>query len=232
MRVLGVEPGRTLRAGVVGEGIGRARVVSTEPSTVTVTLAGIGDGPDPVATAPPVDLVLALPRPKALRRILRLVAAMGVRRLTLVNAWRVEKSYFSSPVLEPAAIERELLLGAEQGATARLPEVRIERLFVPYVERLEEEVLGGPPAGPRLVAHPGAPAGATPLAKALRRGGEALLAIGPEGGWIEDELGSFSRAGFEQVSLGPWILPTEAAVPAALAQLHLLRRPSAAPSPD
>lgn len=214
LRVLGVEEGRTLRAGVLGEGIGRARVVAVEPAAVTVALEGIGGQPDPAATGPPVDLILALPRPKALRRILRLVAAMGLRRLHLVNAWRVEKSYFSSPVLEPGSVERELLLGAEQGGTARLPGVVVERLFVPFLERLEEEA-----AGVRRVAHPGGePVGRT----SLEPGGETLLAIGPEGGWIAEELGSFDRAGFEQVSLGPWILPTEAAVTAALAQLHLL----------
>jgi 16S rRNA U1498 N3-methylase RsmE len=261
VEVLRVEPGRTLRAGVVGRGIGRARVVALagpadpidpadpaapgEPDrpAVDVILEGIGTEPDRIAEGPPVDLVLAVPRPKALRRILRLVAALGVRRLTLVNAWRVEKSYFSSPVLEPEAIDRELLLGAEQGGTARLPEVAIERLFVPFVERLEAQE----PTGPRLVAHPDPEA--RPLSTVLRgpAGGAAgagrpdgpggpgksggsgagadrtpvLLAIGPEGGWIPDELGSFDRAGFTAIRLGPWLLPTEAAVTAALAQLHL-----------
>ena len=149
---------------------------------------------------------------------------MGVGRLHLVNAWRVEKSYFSSPVLEPERIERELLLGAEQGMIPRLPEVSVHRFFVPFMEALETEE----PAGPRLAAHPGAPpleeVVAGTLGSASVEDARTLLAVGPEGGWIDDELGSLDRAGFTRVSLGPWTLTTEGAVTAALAQLALLRR--------
>jgi len=217
-RVLDVAPGRKLRAGVLGQGIGTGRVTAVDPVSVELVVEGIDPEADRVAAGPPVDLILAVPRPKALRRVLRLVATLGVRKLTLTNAWRVERSYFASPVLEPEAIERELLLGAEQGGTARLPEVAIERLFVPFIERLEAE----PPAGRRWVAHP---AGEAIADMASDRSDETLLAhlaIGPEGGWIDDELGSFDRAGFRPVSLGPWVLTSEAAVAVALGQLHLL----------
>ena len=149
-RVLDVAPGRKLRAGVLGQGIGTGRVTAVDAVSVELVVEGIDPEADRVAAGPPVDLILAVPRPKALRRVLRLVATLGVRKLTLTNAWRVEKSYFASPVLAPEAIERELRLGAEQGGTARLPEVTIERLFVPFIERLEAE----PPAGRRWVAHP------------------------------------------------------------------------------
>jgi len=240
LRVLGVTEGQTLRAGVVGRGPGTARVVGVETGSVKaveVVVEHVGEVPDRVAAGPPVDLILALPRPKALRRILRLVAAMGVRRLTLINAWRVEKSYFQSPLLEPEAIRKELLLGAEQGGTARLPEVSVERFFVPCVEGLEKE--GG--GRPRILAHPGAPMieevsveqvvgeeeGGTGL------GAGCLLAIGPEGGWIEPELGSFDRAGFQRASFGPWVLTTEAAVAVALGQVAVVSRRarSGRPSP-
>jgi len=214
-RVLGVAPGRKLRAGVLGQGIGTARVTAVDAVSVELVVEGIDPEADRVAAGPPVDLILAVPRPKALRRVLRLVATLGVRELTLTNAWRVEKSYFASPVLAPEAIERELRLGAEQGGTARLPEVTIERLFVPFIERLEAE----PPAGRRWVAHP---AGEAMADTASDQSDPTLLAIGPEGGWIEDELGSFDRAGFRPVSLGPWVLTSEAAVAVALGQLYLL----------
>ncbi len=246
-RVLSVAAGRRLRAGVLGRGIGTARV------TAVGGVDGVGgervdlilEGPWTTPSPPLADLILALPRPKALRRILRLCAALGVGRLDLVNAWRVEKSYFSSPVLEPAAIERELRLGAEQGGTSRLPEVAVHRLFVPFLERFDSE----PPVRPRLLAQPGASplgpsalsawvgastgsddgqvaepgsTGAPPPPPPSAQDGRPLLAIGPEGGWIEDELGSFDRAGFRPVSLGPWILTSEAAVAVAVGQLQVL----------
>lgn len=216
MRVLGVAPGREVRVGVVGGGMGIAEVVRVEGDAVELAVEGCREAPpEPLA-----DLTLALPRPKALRRLLRLVATLGVGRLDLVNAWRVERSFFSSAVLEAEAIRRELLLGAEQGVTSRLPEVRLHRFLMPYLEALEAELVAAP-VRPLLLAHPGA--GAT-LAEIHGSGAgrRPLLAIGPEGGWVEKELASFRALGFRPVALGPWVLTTEAAVAVALGQIALL----------
>jgi len=68
-----------------------------------------------------------------------------------------------------------------------------------------------------LIAHPGAP----PLD---RMPGDVVLAIGPEGGWIDRELETFIARGFRPFSIGTGILRSEAAVAAALGQLALLER--------
>jgi 16S rRNA (uracil1498-N3)-methyltransferase len=49
---------------------------------------------------------------------------------------------------------------------------------------------------------------------------EATLAIGPEGGWTNEEFASAAAAGFREASLGKLILRTETAVIAALASLN------------
>jgi len=49
------------------------------------------------------------------------------------------------------------------------------------------------------------------------RTGEVVLAIGPEGGWAEDELRLFQQAGWLAASLGPTILRAETAAIAAAA---------------
>jgi 16S rRNA (uracil1498-N3)-methyltransferase len=58
-----------------------------------------------------------------------------------------------------------------------------------------------------------------PLAQAVRAAasGETTLAIGPEGGWTEEEIALFEGAGWQSVSLGPTILRAETAAIAALA---------------
>lgn len=227
VRVLRVVTGQRVRAGVVGGATGTAEVLRIEGDAVEVRVETDRE-PPPVPPAPPAetpDLVLALPRPKALRRVLRLAATMGVARLDLVNAWRVEKSFFESPVLAPEAIRRELLLGAEQGGTTRLPEVALHRLLMPFLNTLEAD-----PRTPRLLAHPSAPdpiEGAIEKARAGReadRPHRSLIAIGPEGGWIEKELRSLQALHFHPVHLGPWTLTTEAAVAVTLGQLALLAR--------
>ena len=64
--------------------------------------------------------------------------------------------------------------------------------------------------------------GAASLKKALNGRSAKLctLAIGPEGGWTDEELVAARAAGFEEVSLGENILRTETAVIAALAAVN------------
>lgn len=212
-KVLRVEAGRLLRAGVLGGRCGTAEVqrVAADGVALRLTLDG---PPSPAAV---VDLIVALPRPQALHRTLQLAAAMGVGRLDLIRSWRVEKSFFSSPSLAPDAIRRHLLLGAEQGMITRLPSVHIHHRFKPFLDELD------PATGAlRLLAHPEAA-----LLEAVwpqEASGRLTVAIGPEGGWIDREVASFRALGFLPFSLGPWILRVEAAVAAALAQLALLKR--------
>ena len=214
--VLRAAPGRTVRVGVIGGGVGEGRVVSVADDRVELT---VDIDEESVPDDPWIDLIVALPRPAVLHRVLQTVAAMGVGRLELLAAWRVEKSFFSSPALCEPAIRKHLLLGAEQAMTTRLPQVEIRRLLVPFVRELGQR--RDPPR--RLLAHPEA-ARTFESVFSLARGERLEIAIGPEGGWIDREVETFRQAGFEPFSLGPWVLRVEAAVTAALAQAELLRR--------
>ena len=216
LKVLRVEPGRELRLGVLGGGRGTGRVRGVTGGEVELAVEIDGQPPPP----PWIDLIVALPRPAVLHRVLQTAAAMGVGRLDLTAAWRVEKSFFGSPSLADDKIRRHLVLGAEQGMVTRLPEVRLHRLLVPFVRKLEARA--DPPHG--LLAHPGA---AEPFEAVFPGGGRIEIAIGPEGGWIDREVATFEQAGFAPFALGPWILRSEAAVTSALAQAELLRRLSA-----
>ncbi|AYC34637.1 16S rRNA (uracil(1498)-N(3))-methyltransferase [Pseudomonas cavernae] len=159
----------------------------------------------------PLTLLLALPRPKMLKRILQTVAAMGVPRLVLLNSYRVEKSFWQTPFLEPAALREQLILGLEQARDTVLPEVLIEKRFKPFVEdrlpAIAAETLG-------LVGHPG---DYPPCPRAVEQA--VTLAIGPEGGWIPYEVDKLREAGLQPVQLGARILRVETAVPVLLARL-------------
>ncbi|WP_394561350.1 16S rRNA (uracil(1498)-N(3))-methyltransferase [Aquipseudomonas alcaligenes] len=159
----------------------------------------------------PLTLLLALPRPKMLKRVLQTVAAMGVPRLVLLNSYRVEKSFWQTPFLEPDAIREQLILGLEQARDTVLPEVTIEKRFKPFVEdrlpAIAADTLG-------LVGHPGDyPACPRALSEPV------TLAIGPEGGWIAYEVEKLGEAGLAPVQLGERILRVETAVTALLARL-------------
>ena len=159
----------------------------------------------------PLTLLLALPRPKMLRRVLQTVAAMGVPRLILLNSYRVEKSFWQTPFLEPAALREQLILGLEQARDTLLPEVIIEKRFKPFVEDRLPALAAGSLG---LVGHPGA---YPPCPRAVEQ--PVTLAIGPEGGWIPYEVEKLQQAGLHPVQLGERILRVETAVTALLARL-------------
>jgi RsmE family RNA methyltransferase len=199
--------GRELVVGRWRGAIGRGRVTRVEGDEVELTVTLDGAPPPKL----PMTVLLALPRPKTLRRALQAVATLGVARLFLVNSWRVEKSFWKSKSLAPAAIERELRLGLEQGRDTLPLQVETRRLLKPFCDRELDEVAAG---SLRLVAHPGA---ATPCPHAVA--GAVTLLLGPEGGFIERELDLFTRHGFQAVSLGPRPLRVEQALPALVARL-------------
>jgi RsmE family RNA methyltransferase len=216
--VLRATPGQRLRAGLHEGPTGSAIVVSVTASEVT--LEATLDGPVP--PRPAVDLVLAVPRPRSLEKLLPEVAALGVDRLTLLRTWRVNLPYLSSPLLEPAAHRPLLHEGMMQAMTTREPEVTVERRFRPFVEDQAPGLFAG---HVRLVAHPHA--GATVASLDLGPADRVALVVGPEGGLIPEELASLERAGFRAVTMGPRVLRVETACVALLAQLELLRQRAA-----
>jgi RsmE family RNA methyltransferase len=212
--VLGASVGSQLRAGIVGGGTGTADVIAATAETFSLRLAITGDVSAPL----PVEVILAVPRPKVLTRTIEALASFAVERVTLTNAWRVDKSYLSSPRLEPAALAHAARLGAEQGVTTHVPRILLYRRLM----ELLDTRFAKPGDDLRIIAHP---TGA-PMERVVGGDPFVTLAIGPEGGWIERELETFVARGFVPVSLGAPILRVETAVAAALGQLTLMRRVS------
>ena len=185
-------------------GSGLVTAITKEVMEMKVTL----DTPPPPPL--PVTLVMALPRPKMMNRILQAVSSMGVKQIYIINSWRVEKSFWDSPKLDDEAMREQLILGLEQGKDTILPEVRIRRLFKPFVR---EELPGIIKGSLSLVAHPLAD---ETLPHQIK--GPVTLAVGPEGGFISREIETFEEIGFKRITLGERILRVETAVPALLSR--------------
>ncbi|MFJ4372801.1 16S rRNA (uracil(1498)-N(3))-methyltransferase [Pseudomonas japonica] len=202
-----VAVGDSLRVGRVGGLMGQARVERLEGHEAELSLNF--DQPAPAKL--PLTLVLALPRPKMLRRVFQTIATMGVAKLVLVNSYRVEKSFWQTPFLDPEAIRENLILGLEQARDTVLPEVIIEKRFKPFVEDRLPAIAQGTLG---LVGHPG---NHPPCPRGVNQ--PVTLAIGPEGGWIPYEIDLLGKAGLAPVQLGERILRVETAVTALLARL-------------
>lgn len=199
--------GSSLRVGRLDDriGTGVVTVLAEEKVELEVRLMEL----PPAAL--PLTLLLALPRPKSVKRILQTVAALGVKRIVLMNSWRVEKSYWLSPLLAPEAIREQLVLGLEQACDTVMPEVALRPRFKPFVEDEVPLLVQGRMA---LVAHPAA---STVCPRAVEP--PVLLAVGPEGGFVQYEVDLLRAQGFRAVSLGPRRLRVEQAIPVLVSRL-------------
>lgn len=207
LEVQKLKVGDSIRAGELNGRIGSARVDQIDSESVSLSVDLQKEPPNPL----PATLLLALPRPKMLKRTFQTLAAMGVKEIYLVNAYRVDKSYWSTPVLSDASIREHLILGLEQAGDTRLPNVHIRKRFKPFVEDELPSLIKGKRS---LIAHP---YNASLCPEPSNE--ETLIAIGPEGGFIPYEVDLMEQQGLQAIHLGERILRVETAVPVLLSRL-------------
>jgi len=207
LKIQRAEIGARLRVGEINglQGIGEIISLGEHELEMNIQL----DQQPPEAL--PITLLLALPRPKMLKRILQSVSSLGVKQIYLINSYRVDKSFWGSPLLQPEKLQEQLLLGLEQARDTRLAEIHLCPRFKPFVE---DELPGIAKGTTAYVAHPGAE---TPCPSPLTQ--KTTLAIGPEGGFIPYEVEKLQHCGFLPISLGERILRVETAVPVLLSRL-------------
>lgn len=163
---------------------------------------------------PWIDLILAPPRPRVMKRLLPQLAAMGVGNIVLVGAEKVEKAFWGAQLVKEDVYRPLLVDGLMQCGTTILPTIRIEKNFRRYAEsRMDEEFADHL----KIVAHP--PKDGAPSVSCSCQPARPVVAIGPEGGWTDDEVNLLESRGFSRYSLGSRILRTDTATIAVIAQL-------------
>lgn len=195
------KPGDHLRVGLENGLMGKGTVQSIGPEGLEMDVE--------LATMPPagldLNLILALPRPKALSRILLSLSSLGVKKIWLIQAMRVEKSYWESPRLMPEKLQEQLIIGLEQAQDTCIPQVFLRKGFKPFVEDELPGIMNGTQS---YVAHPGA---GVPCPTAMTS--PVTLVVGPEGGFIPYEVDKLIEIGCQPVHLGKRILRTETVLP-------------------
>jgi len=196
-----------LRIGLIDGKLGTGKVIEMNKQFIDISINLEKEPPLPSN----LTLLLALPRPKILRRTLKHITALGVKKIFLINSFRVDKSYWQTPVLERENIRDIFLDGLSQSCDTILPELYMRPLFKPFVEdELPDIIKNTIP----VIAHPKA---AKKVADTS--GKHVTLAIGPEGGFIPYEINRLKECGFEEFNTGERILPVETAVPAIISIL-------------
>ena len=210
--VLRVAPGQSVRVGIEDGPIGTGTVVEVAPDSVT--LACIFEAHTP--PRPAVDLLLALPRPKVMKRLWAQLAALGVGHIILTNAERVERPYFDTHVLDPTVYRPLLLEGLQQARDTRVPRVSVHRQFRVLIED-DLDLMAGDAR--RILADPG-PHPHVGAVIGSGHTGRVLLAVGPEGGWNDFERAMLGAHGFIPASMGGRTLRSDTACVALLALVH------------
>lgn len=206
-KVLQAKIGTSLVCGLINGNMGAGRITRFYSDSLEMIVCLDQEPPAPL----PLNLVLALPRPKMLKRILETVTSLGVKNIYLVNSWRVEKSFWKTPVLESENLEGYLRLGLEQGKDTVLPRIYQKRFFAGFVKQ-ELPVIGKQSFC--ITAHPKT---LNICPNSVNK--KTTLVIGPEGGFIDLEIKTLEDAGFETVSIGPRILRVETATTYLISRL-------------
>jgi len=206
-QIHGATVGDTLRVGQINGLIGTGTIVAISDHAVEMEVELTQSPPNPLS----LTLILALPRPKMLKRILQSCSSLGVKKIYLINSYRVDKSFWSSPLLQPNKLREQLLLGLEQARDTLLPEVYLQPRFKHFVEDELPDIIKGTLA---YVAHPVAT-----VSCPRNHQQPVTLSIGPEGGFIPYEVEKLQHCGFLPITLGERILRVETAVPVLLSRL-------------
>ena len=199
-KIIKAELGQSIDIGLLNEKCGAGKVTAIDDKSFTLSIQFNADPPPPVA----ITLILALPRPLMLKRILQTVTSMGIKEIHLINSQRVEKSYWNSSDLADDVIYHQLILGLEQARDTMLPAIYMHRDFKSFISHELVNIIRNKYA---LLAdlgnHPPCPGN-------IRQ--PTVLAVGPEGGFLADEIAHFINAGFLPVQIGERPLRVEAAV--------------------
>lgn len=199
--------GDELRVGLINGNIGYGRITRIEENGIEMDVVLDREPPAPLQ----FTLIFSMVRPRVFKRVITQVSAMGIKKIVVINSYRVEKSFWKSPVLEKDILYKHLIMGLEQGQDTIVPEVLIRPLFKPFVEdELPDMIKGTLP----FVAHPYASEQCP-----YNIGSPVTLAVGPEGGFIPYEVKRLIECGFTAVQLGERTLHVESAISGLISRL-------------
>ena len=214
-QVLGAKVGDTLKIGQLEGNLGSAIIADITPEHILLNEVNLKTAPPPKLN---LTVVLALPRPKVLRRLVMDMTALGVRDIILINSYRTQKSYWQSPML--SRLDEFVLEGLQQGVDTVVPRISLQKRFKPFVEDELAQLI----TNRAIIAHPYTELSFSQYMQQQNTESShgsilpSMVFIGAEGGWIDYEIELLAEQGCQAVHIGERILRTEAAVNAILGQ--------------
>jgi 16S rRNA (uracil1498-N3)-methyltransferase len=171
-------------------------------------------------SAPEITLLLAVIKFDAFEWAIEKATELGVHKIVPLAAARSEKGLLAAAAKRSQRWQKILLESSQQSRRLRIPQ--LDGLAKP------SQSFAAQSANFRLMLseRSDAPTIRSTLPVAIpAQSRSAALAIGPEGGWTDDELAAARASGFQEASLGQLILRTETAVISALSILNFALSP-------
>ena len=205
-KVLNAKVGDRLKIGQLGGKLGSAIIKTITSDSIQLSDIQLNNNPPAKLN---LTVVLALPRPKVLRRLIMDMTALGVNDIILINSYRTQKSYWQSPML--ARLDEFVLEGLQQGVDTVAPRISLQKRFKPFVE---DSLAVWTKDAPTFVGHP-----YSEHSMPIAWNQPCQLVIGTEGGFIPYEIDLMQKNGCQIMTLGNRILRTETAISTILGRL-------------
>ncbi len=206
--------GDSIKVGQLGTNIGTALISQLTDKKIVLTNFKLTQLPPNKLN---LTVILALPRPKVLRRLIMDMTAMGVKHIILINSYKTQKSYWQSPMLN--RFDEFVLEGLQQGVDTIPPKIELKKRFKPFVEDelplLMSQFNDSGDDVAAILTHPYAKNSWYDFfSKAIKQDISLpnIVVIGAEGGWTDYEVDLLTKHGCMPVALGQRILRTEAFV--------------------
>ena len=211
VRILHKTQGDEFEAGVINGMAGKAVIVSLTKDELVFDFVP-SQKKNPLF---PVILIVGFPRPIQLKRLLRDVSSLGVQQIHLTGTELGEKSYLKSTLVERGAAEQGLLDGAVQAKSTFVPQLFMHDNLKDSIQSVENMLSDTDyKSVKRILLDNIKPECA--LSEIAKNGSLqntlAVIAVGSERGWTDNERRMFVERGFSVCGLGERVLRTETAV--------------------
>jgi len=193
---VGLAVGSTFHIGVENGLRGIATITTIAPQLTF----GVAWEKSPQARLP-LTVLVGLPRPQTAKKVLHDLASLGAARIIFFESAKGDPGYLTSSLWKDGEWREHVLKGTEQACSTLVPEVT-------RVGSLAEALVGLDANAWKLALDPYEATGAPEISSPAKA---AVLAIGPERGFAEEERAVLRNAGFAFAHLGDRILRVEAA---------------------
>lgn len=210
LKIIHKKEGDYFAAGIIGGKSGTALITKITDKQIFFDFTPDGDG-KPLTN---LIMIIGFPRPIQLKRLLRDVAALGVKEVHLTGTDLGEKSYMQSTLVEKGNAYKMLLDGTVQAGGTFVPELFLHKTLNECLNYLKQNtdsklLLALDNVNPSL--NLSSAIKTAPVDKKF----PVIAAIGSERGWTDKERKLLESEGYIRCSMGNRIMRTETAATVA-----------------